>query len=70
MTDVAITPDVAAPEGFRASLKRFGVAGTIAFLLIFAASLVRAYFTYTLGLVCISYSTSASASAVLSWIHQ
>src|SRR5437870_2497220 len=37
---------------------------------IFAESLVSAYFTYTLGLVCISYSTSASASAVLSWMHQ
>jgi len=39
MTDAAITTDIA-PEGFRASLKRFSMAGTIAFLLIFAASLV------------------------------
>ncbi len=37
---------------------------------IFAASLVRSYLTHTLGLVCISYSTSASASAVLSCMHQ
>src|SRR4051812_45751087 len=37
---------------------------------IFVGSLVSAYFTQTLGLVWLSYSTSASASAVLSWIHQ
>src|ERR1019366_4563200 len=37
---------------------------------IFAGSLVSAYRTQMLGLVCISYSTSASANAVLSYTHQ
>ena len=37
---------------------------------ILPASLVSGYRTHTLGLECISYSTSASASAVLSWMHQ
>src|SRR5512146_912860 len=36
----------------------------------FAGSLVSRYFTQILGLVWFSYSTSASASAVLSWMHQ
>ena len=37
---------------------------------IFAGSLVIRYLTQMLGLVWFSYSTSASASAVLSWMHQ
>ncbi len=37
---------------------------------ILAGSLLMRYFTQTLGLVCMAYSTSASASAVLSWMHQ
>src|SRR5258708_3506038 len=37
---------------------------------IFPGSLVRRYFTQTLGLVCMEYSISASASAVLSKMHQ
>ena len=37
---------------------------------IFSGALVSLYRTYTLGDVCISYSTSASASAVWSWEHQ
>src|SRR6185437_1171001 len=37
---------------------------------IFSGALVIRYFTQMLGLVCVSYSTSASASAVLSWMHQ
>src|SRR5690348_11698694 len=37
---------------------------------IFAGSLVSRYFTQTLGLVRLAYSISASARAVLSWMHQ
>src|SRR5437899_7545833 len=37
---------------------------------IFAGSLVNWYFTQTLGLVWLEYSISASANAVLSWMHQ
>ena len=37
---------------------------------IVAGRSASAYFTQTLGLVWFSYSTSASARAVLSWMHQ